>query len=794
MSSGIDKSRLSNDVGRAPSTAKQDEPAIELFNYFLTEILSLPSLSEIDRAELAEDMENIMTGYSMYLQNTNIPVNHKLYLNDTTKVPTSFLKYTTLKEYLGKAILLMSKTFPDNEFLKDEEAVGDISGKKFEKACKRNQQQKDDSFGHESKIGLYRVARHGSRGGFAPHWTSLVNVEEICTNMLRQTKRGDTINKLTDKRLAVNTTQHCVGRGGETGLMDVKKFQYNQSLDVFDPQWIERKTLEAYSCPVVPNKNGWASDWYHSFGCFAACGNGLYRHKDDKSTKLFPHLAKMAGSGVSRWITEAIRKNLHDDVPAEEKKSISAVSIRIGSVTTMGAGGVSFFSSHARSGHALPTNQGKYYDKDDIHSSLTAAMCLAGWRDYSAQVSLPNLRCLGQPDAIINRVVEQLVPNSFDEFKEEGRLRPVLLAAVASLMMYDREVVAVIGPNNAPSLALREAFQKTRTVDSRAPPSSTASGPNPIDTLKYWGECIRKNFVESNPDFQPLTNNSASLQVVSAINQIASSYNNLQQENVEQRLEIRRLTTIAEGEREDRNKLYHQNKVLMKNQDMMMKQMQKLLEWHRVPQTPTSSSASTPASKRHRTKSPGNVSEQVPMPTLPPFQPATTEVTAALAANFNDVDTGDTHGGTNIEDIIISAHPFRGGAVSFASVVRPGRFNDNAKFKHCADLIDAVITDEQKAALLNELATNIDVQDRANDIAKACMKQLNVWDFKKKAKRGYTGVGARVQKVKAWNPDLDVSKLAPDPSEASLSQAAKGLKEAASKPGQQTLSFLCILC
>jgi len=119
------------------------------------------------------------------------------------------------------------------------------------------------------------------------------------------------------------------------------------------------------------------------------------------------------------------------------------------------------------------------------------------------------------------------------------------------------------------------------------------------------------------------------MQVVSAINQIASSYNNLQQENVEQRLEIRRLTTIAEGEREDRNELYHQNQVLMKNQEMMMKQIQKLLEWHRVPQTPTSSSASTPASKRNRTKSPVNVSEQVPMPTLPPFQPATPEVAAA---------------------------------------------------------------------------------------------------------------------------------------------------------------------
>ena len=183
----------------------------------------------------------------------------------------------------------MTKTFPDNEFLKDKEAVGDISGKKFEKACKRKQQEKDDSFGHESKIGLYRVARHGSRGRFtAPHWTSLVNVENICSNMLSKTLRGDTINKLTDKRLAIVTTQQCVGRGGETGLMDVKNFQYDQLMDVFDPKWIERKTLESYSCPIVPNKDGWASDWYHSFGCYAACGRGLYRHNDNKSTKLFP--------------------------------------------------------------------------------------------------------------------------------------------------------------------------------------------------------------------------------------------------------------------------------------------------------------------------------------------------------------------------------------------------------------------------------------------------------------------------------------------------------------------------
>jgi len=765
-------------------------------------------------------MENIMTGYSVYLQNTNIPVNHRAYLNDTTKLPTSFLKFTTLKEYLSKAINLMTKTFPDNEFLKDKEAVGDISGKKFAKACKRKQQEKEDSFGHESKIGLYRVARHGSRGRFVPHWTSLVNVEDICSNMVSKTMRGDTINKLTDKRLAIVTTQQCVGRGGETGLMDVKNFQYDQSLDVFDPKWVERKTLHSYSCPIVPNKDGWASDWYHSFGCYAACGGGLYRHEDNRSTKLFPHLASMAGSGVSRHITEVLRKYLHEDVPAEEKKSISAVSMRIGGITTMGAGGVGFFASHARSGHALGTNQGKYYDKDDMYSSLTAAMCLAGWTDHSAKVSLPSLQCLGQQDTIINRLVDQLVVNSFEEFEPQGRLRPVLLASVASLIMYDREVVADIGPTNAPSLALREAFKQTRTIDNRAP-SSSASGPDPIDTLKYWGDCIRKNFVESNPDFQPLTNDSNSVQLVSAINQIASSYNNLQQVNKEQSLEIRHLTTIVEAEREDRNKLYQQNQVLIRNQQMtmktqetMFKQMQKLLAWQRVPQTPTPSSdtstprgkrphdkspseagaTSAPNSKRRCDKSPGPPARDArgQVPALPPMEPATAGVpaSAALAGNFNDVDTGDTHGGTNIEDIIISAHPFRGGVVSLSTVVKPGRFSDNAKFYHCADLIDVVITDEQKAALLKESATKKDVMDLANDISKACMKQLNVWDLKLKARPGYTGVGVRVQKVKAWNPDLDVSKSAPDKTDVTqLSQAAKELKAAASQPGQQTLSF-----
>ena len=70
-----------------------------------------------------------------------------------------------------------------------------------------------------------------------------------------------------------------------------------------------------------------------------------------------------------------------DEVPDEEKSKLSAVSLRIGGITEMGGGNVGFYPSHARSGHTIGTNQEKYFDRDNIESSLEAAKCLGGWAD-----------------------------------------------------------------------------------------------------------------------------------------------------------------------------------------------------------------------------------------------------------------------------------------------------------------------------------------------------------------------------------------------------------------------------
>ena len=51
----------------------------------------------------------------------------------------------TIFSDLGKVIQMLRKLFPEDEFWEEEDRVSNISGTKFEKACKRAQKKKDDS-------------------------------------------------------------------------------------------------------------------------------------------------------------------------------------------------------------------------------------------------------------------------------------------------------------------------------------------------------------------------------------------------------------------------------------------------------------------------------------------------------------------------------------------------------------------------------------------------------------------------------------------------------------------------
>ena len=99
-------------------------------------------------------------GYSLYIEDTNILKNRQACLSDHNKYPMGYLKYTSLAEYLRKAINLQRRLVPNSEFLKDEEALADILGENFNKVFRRSQQRKDNIFGQE-KI-LVSIAWQGT--------------------------------------------------------------------------------------------------------------------------------------------------------------------------------------------------------------------------------------------------------------------------------------------------------------------------------------------------------------------------------------------------------------------------------------------------------------------------------------------------------------------------------------------------------------------------------------------------------------------------------------------------------
>jgi hypothetical protein len=176
------------------------------------------------------------------MRDTNIPKNHAN-TRDKGDDTATYMAYSGLKDYLSKTINVLKNLLPDNAFLHDEEELGLISGAQFERGCKRSQMCKSDTFGVESKIGLYRIARYGPDAMGTPHWTFLINYDSICKIMMNETENDDTYNNLTGKRLALVLNKHVVGRGSEFSELQFKKMHFDPFLDCLGSMWVDRKTL-----------------------------------------------------------------------------------------------------------------------------------------------------------------------------------------------------------------------------------------------------------------------------------------------------------------------------------------------------------------------------------------------------------------------------------------------------------------------------------------------------------------------------------------------------------------------
>ena len=473
------------------------------------------------------------------------------------------------------------------------------------------------------------------------------------------------------------------------------------------------------------------------------------------STRVIPYLSEgMKEEAVARFLTRAVRHNLHPNVPTKQQASISAVSLRIAGVTEMSAGNVGVHASHARSGHKFDSNQKHYQDDFDPFTSMPAAKCLAGWMNYYANVYMPNMSCLNVSDKVINKLIDHMVPISLADFYTDGRLRPILLASIASLLMYDEDVIRDLKTSdNAVSLALRQAFRESNTVDHRA------GSEDPIATLKLWGQIIRKNFRDSNPDFQSLTDSSNSTQIVNGVNHIGTVVVSLQHENQELKAIVTSMSASMEGERTESRLQRRENEHLRKDVATLTKQVNKLLHMYNpqlLPPSPSrgvldvSMSPSTTTGKRKSppetvTAAPSNMQNDFIDMTASSHSVSSTAAAVStavptagvggkvakrrgIAKNYNGNDADQEHGGTDLVSIIVEAHKsdhFHPDVRFIPERMRrPHRFSDRAKYEHCLDLFTAVVTGEQKLLLINPHLTLVELNDVACDISNACIERL----------------------------------------------------------------------
>lgn len=289
--------------------------------------------------------------------------------------------------------------------------------------------------------------------------------------------------------------------------------------------------------------------------------------------------------------------------------------------------------------------------------------------------------------------------------------------------MYDVQVTSDLGATNAVSLALRNGFKAAKILDPRS------SCGTYIGALKCWSELISKDFKSRNPDFQPLTNASNSIQVINTLNQQSVVLSQCVNELADLKRQNILLQSLLEEEKGDRKKI--------------VSFVNKMGGIYNMPQSP-------PPNTNKRRKTDENESV-VGAPAS--FDQSVQNSVAGMELNYNDVDADQLHGGTALPDIISGAYKqglLNDGFV-FSGLERPGRFKENAKYNHCLDLLDAVVEDNDKKFLCKKGHDDQALEDKARSISQRALdllKKLEGTPQKGNHTDGYAGVGSRAQKIK----------------------------------------------
>jgi hypothetical protein len=626
------------------------------------------------------------------------------------------------------------------------------------------------------------------------------------TYMLKNLCRNASTLRVNDKlqhRCWLLLLHLAVGRGGEIKYINFKEWTWHGWAQALDIGWTEVKVLQKYPMPMVMDAHGWLFNVFHALGSFWMVEDGLYRTPRQMAAGhhnyLFPMLHATATGKVTDKVTDVIRGTLPSNSPPEVVRAFSAKSERSGAVTQLSLTPFcGIFEVAARSGHKTGLAIDYYTDKSTIRNSLPGAKALSGYSRPDIIISVPQLEWLGNAnkEAAI-KFTQALFKTNIVDFQIGKRLFCVVKICAATLILYHCRVTYDLSPANAISTKMRDI---ARAVNLRS-----ADNPDlePEAVLDSWAETLHHKWQEVNE-----TNNNCEADLGS----ISSTLNGLVASNATLQNEIRdNKRKTEERDHQFMSKLQKLHEEFSKSQAFYQQQCnelrvqlnvtsQKLAIIKTPPSSKTSQNVSASVNNEGnsgggaratlsvnnmtaggtvevRQAVAGNIAEQVAHISQNENANATDESTPPTDATKrlifgNEAKTLSEKGGgkgVNIATVLQTMH--EGGyfsntpTLSIKDCPVPPQFYEAAKLKYCLELIDWVITEDERFVLrrrpvMEENSNGMTLKDLYHNIQERCMDQMYVFEGKdpeleKKITKGgqrvrpyYVGLGARVYQYK----------------------------------------------
>ena len=566
--------------------------------------------------------------------------------------------------YIGKIKTLFYEKFKRHSFWKEQDPTWwtDYRARFTKHALRHADGEGGANTAESRKTGVLLRDVSKERGLLRAklHGLPIIDAKTVATSMFEKAAQD---RKSINDLLEFNVCRSAIARGGEHLFMRWPDTFWDYYFSAPDFDWRLAKTQDSQCMLFFHDYCLYVLDTFFSFGLFFMFG-GLRRNStmnDACKPYVFPYLHSYRKDYVATRLSKAIRNNLPPDATKDQERANSSKAIRRGGATTLAVHpDISPDERYCRLGHS-GGKSGEIYVEAAPVANAVGGKAQAGYKDCHKDVFPPDFAVLGQGANVENGPVQQFVTQLFghdddinvEEFKERGKLRPMLYACAASIVRYYGQITSDFeGKNHLVICAINEAAMKAGLDDPLV--ALVPDGiPRWRTVLNAWSKKISEDFDNRNADSPP--DNATIAQKVDFLVQCQTEQGN-QLHEMKQKMEDRMPTNetyhllLKDSAKKDAiiELLAEQNKLLKEQNELKQQQLQMSMVDCGTGGAPNEASADngqedSPASKKRKASEIPATTTATPVVATASETPATTTATpVAVTASETPATTTAT--------------------------------------------------------------------------------------------------------------------------------------------------------